>query len=81
MHADPLANQCEDRYPGPQSDLTLSILLETPTLVSAFQIFIKMRNELVRREKQHLKSLTLISKTLIFCQEKNIPVYVMWTKN
>jgi hypothetical protein len=65
----------------PPSDSTLILLLETPTLVSAFQIFIKLRNELVRREKQHSKSLNLISKTIIFCQEKNKPVYVMWTNN
>jgi hypothetical protein len=40
-----------------------------------------MRNELIRREKQHAKGFNLISKTMIFCQEKNIPVYVMWTEN
>ncbi len=81
MHADPLTRQCEDRYSGPQLDSTLGILLETPTLVSAFQIFIKLRIELFRREKQHSKSFNLISKTIIFCQEKNKPVYVMWTNN
>jgi len=57
------------------------MLLETPTLVSAFQIFCYLINEGIINEMRKTKpqTATLINKTLLFCQEKNNPVYVMWT--
>ena len=57
------------------------MLLETPTLVSAFQIFCYLVNEGIINEMRKTKpqTSTLINKTLFFCQEKNNPVYVMWT--
>jgi hypothetical protein len=55
------------------------MLLKTPTLVSAFQIFCYLKNEGIINEMRKVKSKisTLINKTLFICQEKNNPVYVM----
>jgi hypothetical protein len=81
MHEHLLARQYEDgHYPSPIGFDSKHIAGDFP-LVSAFQISVKIRNDLLRREKRHSKSLNLISKTMIFCQEKNMPVYVMWNKN
>jgi hypothetical protein len=53
------------------------VAMETPLSRPSNFYLAKIRNELIRWEKQPQVQ-NLIIKPIFFCQEKNKPVYVIW---